>query len=105
MFAAGLFFWLQICGIARCHIQKFAYLFLKCCHSSFRPYSFVDYADVIFGCLESSRKAYIKNKRKLDMLAEGALNFSTTCKVRRLDCIKDDEACILVHWILEEVDG
>lgn len=37
---------------------------------------------------ESSRKAYIKNKRKLDMLTEGAVNFSTNCKVRRLDCVK-----------------
>ena len=34
---------------------------------------------------ESSRKAYIKNKRKLDMLTEGSLNCSTNCKVRRLD--------------------
>ena len=37
---------------------------------------------------ESSRKAYIKNKRKLDMLSEGAVNFSTNCKVRRVDCMK-----------------
>jgi len=32
---------------------------------------------------ESSRKAYIKNKRKLDMLTEGAN--CTNCKVRRTD--------------------
>ena len=40
--------------------------------------------------IESSRKAYIKNKRKLDMLTEGALNVNTDCKVRRVDCVKDE---------------
>ena len=38
--------------------------------------------------VESSRKAYIKNKRKLDMLTEGAVNLSSHCKVRRVDSMK-----------------
>ena len=52
---------------------------------------------------ESSRKTYIKNKRKLDMLAEGALNFNTNCKVRRVDCMTSvkDEVYSWVETLLE----
>ena len=35
------------------------------------------------------------------MLTEGALNFNTNCKVRRVDCVKDE---VHIHrGILEEI--
>jgi hypothetical protein len=50
-------------------------------------------------CIDASRKAYIKNKRKLDMLDEGrAVAGGSNSKIRRIDNLKPvNQVCELTY--------